>query len=68
MEDLLKNVILPNEDFEIAHQWSGISGVRNNKSPVVTQWSENVLCRVRLSGVEIAIESLIRTELADLTA
>jgi glycine/D-amino acid oxidase-like deaminating enzyme len=66
LEDLLKNVILPNQDFRIAHRWSGIMGVGNSKKPVVLQLSENVFCGVRLGGMGVAIGSLIGTELADL--
>ncbi|OXG07750.1 glycine/D-amino acid oxidase-like deaminating enzyme [Flavobacterium araucananum] len=66
LEDLLKNVILPNQDFQIAQRWSGIMGVGNSKNPVVTQLSENVFCGVRLGGMGVAIGSLIGTELADL--
>jgi glycine/D-amino acid oxidase-like deaminating enzyme len=66
LEELLKNVILPNQDFQIAHRWSGIMGVGNSKNPVVSQLSENVFCGVRLGGMGVAIGSLIGTELADL--
>jgi glycine/D-amino acid oxidase-like deaminating enzyme len=66
LEDLLKNVILPNQEFQIAHRWSGIMGVGNSKNPIVTQLSENVFCGVRLGGMGVAIGSLIGTELADL--
>ncbi|MGO4771580.1 NAD(P)/FAD-dependent oxidoreductase [Flavobacterium sp. W22_SRS_FK3] len=66
LEDLLKNVILPNQDFQIAHRWSGIMGVGNSKKPIVSQLSENVFCGVRLGGMGVAIGSLIGTELADL--
>jgi glycine/D-amino acid oxidase-like deaminating enzyme len=66
LEDLLKNVILPNQDFLIAHRWSGIMGVGNSKKPVVAQLSENVFCGVRLGGMGVAIGSLIGTELAEL--
>ncbi|PIF31686.1 glycine/D-amino acid oxidase-like deaminating enzyme [Flavobacterium sp. 9] len=66
LEDLLKNVILQYQDFQIAHRWSGIMGVGNSKSPVVTQLSENVFCGVRLGGMGVAIGSLVGTELADL--
>ncbi|PIF70098.1 FAD-binding oxidoreductase [Flavobacterium plurextorum] len=66
LEELLKNVILPNQDFKIAHRWSGIMGVGNSKSSVVAQLSENVFCGVRLGGMGVAIGSLIGTELADL--
>jgi glycine/D-amino acid oxidase-like deaminating enzyme len=66
LEKLLKDVILPNQNFEIEHRWSGIMGVGNSKNPIVSQLSENVYCGVRLGGMGIAIGSLIGTELADL--
>lgn len=66
LEDLLKNVILPNQDFQIAHRWSGIMGIGNSKNPLVEQLSENVYCGVRLGGMGVAIGSIIGTELADL--
>ena len=66
MEDLLKNVILPNQNFQIAHRWSGIMGIGSSKKPIVTQLSENVFCGVRLGGMGVAIGSLIGKELADL--
>src|SRR3970040_297766 len=66
LEQLLKEVILPNQDFKIAHRWSGIMGIGNSKNPIVSQLSENVYCGVRLGGMGVAIGSLIGTELADL--
>lgn len=66
LEQLLKEVILPNKKFEIAHRWSGIMGIGNSKNPIVSQLSENVYCGVRLGGMGVAIGSLIGTELADL--
>ena len=66
MEDLLKNVILPNQEFKIAQRWSGIMGIGTHKNPIVTQLSENVYCGVRLGGMGVAIGSIIGKELADL--
>ncbi len=66
LENLLKEVILPYHDFEIAHRWSGIMGIGNSKNPIVSQLSENVYCGVRLGGMGVAIGSLIGQELADL--
>ncbi|SEP74913.1 NAD(P)/FAD-dependent oxidoreductase [Flavobacterium urocaniciphilum] len=66
LEDLLKNVILPNTPFEIEHRWSGIMGVGNQKKPIVEQISNNVYCGVRMGGMGVAIGSLIGKELADL--
>ena len=66
LEQLLKEVILPKNDFQIAHRWSGIMGMGNSKNPIVSQLSANVYCGVRLGGMGVAIGSLIGTELADL--
>ena len=66
LEELLKEVILPNRDFKIEHRWSGIMGIGNSKNPIVSQVSQNVYCGVRLGGMGVAIGSLIGTELADL--
>ncbi|NRT14186.1 glycine/D-amino acid oxidase-like deaminating enzyme [Flavobacterium sp. 28A] len=66
LEQLLKEVILPNQDFKVAHRWSGIMGIGNSKNPIVSQLSENVYCGVRLGGMGVAIGSLIGKELADL--
>lgn len=66
LEQLLKEVVLPQQDFQIAHRWSGIMGIGNSKNPIVSQLSDNVYCGVRLGGMGVAIGSLIGTELADL--
>jgi glycine/D-amino acid oxidase-like deaminating enzyme len=67
LENLLKEVILPNQKFAIQHRWSGIMGMGESKNPIVEQLSENVFCGVRLGGMGVAIGSLIGKELAELT-
>ncbi len=66
LETMLQEVILPNQEFKIAHRWSGIMGIGGHKNPIVKQITNNVYCGVRLSGMGIAIGSLIGKELADL--
>jgi len=66
LEQLLREIILPNTEFEIAHRWSGIMGMGSQKRPVVEQLSAHVYCGVRLGGMGIAIGSKIGQELADL--
>jgi len=66
LESLLKEVILPNQEFEIAQQWSGIMGVGNQKKAIVKQVSNNVYCGVRLGGMGVAVGSLIGKEVAGL--
>lgn len=66
LEYLLSNVILPHQEYKIAHRWSGIMGVGNSKKPIVSQLSQHVYCGVRMGGMGVAIGSLIGKELADL--
>jgi glycine/D-amino acid oxidase-like deaminating enzyme len=66
LEQMLKEIILPNHEFKIAHRWSGIMGLGAHKKPIVEQLSNNVYCGVRLGGMGVAIGSLIGQELADL--
>ena len=66
LESLLKEVILPNREIEIAHRWSGIMGVGNQKKAIVKQVSNNVYCGVRLGGMGVAIGSLIGKEISEI--
>ena len=64
MEQLLKEVVLPNTPFEIDRRWSGIMGIGQQKKPIVKQLSDNTYCGIRLGGMGVAIGSLIGNELA----
>lgn len=66
LEELLRSTILPDTPFEIEHRWSGIMGMGAQKVPVIKQISDHVFCGVRLSGMGVAIGSLVGHELADL--
>jgi gamma-glutamylputrescine oxidase len=66
LEDLLKNVILPDTNFEIDYRWSGIMGVGKQKKPIVKKLFSNVYCGVRLGGMGVAIGSSIGNQLANL--
>ncbi len=66
LENLLKEVILPNTPFTVERRWSGIMGMGEAKSPVIKKLSDNVGCGVRLGGMGVAIGSLVGRELADL--
>ena len=66
LENLLKEIILPNIPFEIDYRWSGIMGVGNQKKAIVKQLKNNVFCGVRLGGMGVAIGSLVGKELAEL--
>jgi glycine/D-amino acid oxidase-like deaminating enzyme len=66
LESLLKEVILPDYNYEIDCNWSGIMGMGKSKNPIVERLSNHVYCGVRLGGMGVAIGSLVGTELADL--
>ena len=67
LEDVLKNVILPNQPFEIDQRWTGIMGVGQTKVPIVKQLSENVFCGVKLGGMGVAIGAQVGKDLANLS-
>ena len=66
LESLLRTTILPRNEFQITHRWSGIMGVGSQKNPIIKQLSEHTYCGIRLGGMGVAIGSLVGKELADL--
>lgn len=66
LENLLRNVILPDIPFEIEQTWSGIMGVGDLKKPILKQLSNNVACGVRLGGMGVAIGATVGRQLANL--
>ncbi len=55
LDELLKEMILPNQKFEIEHRWTGIMGVGSEKKPIIKFVSKNILAAVRMGGMGIAI-------------
>ena len=66
LTDLLKNVILPNQQFSIEYNWSGIMGVGQTKAPIIEKIDERIAVGVRLGGMGVAIGSLVGKELSEL--
>ncbi|WP_408029765.1 NAD(P)/FAD-dependent oxidoreductase [Tenacibaculum xiamenense] len=66
LEEILREIILPNQNIEIEHRWSGIMGVGSKKKAIVKQVSNNVYCGIRLGGMGVAIGSIVGKELAEL--
>jgi gamma-glutamylputrescine oxidase len=66
LQNMLANMILPNQNYTIDHVWSGIMAFGENKSPIVKQVSENIFCAVRLGGMGVAIGSLVGKEVVEL--
>lgn len=63
---LLRRVICPGHDIEVDAWWTGILGTGPVKYPIVEKVSENVAVAVRLSGMGVAIGTLIGQEGAEL--
>lgn len=66
LQNLLKEVILPNTPHEIDYTWAGIMGVGQTKDTIVKHYSNNIVCAVRMGGMGVAIGTLIGQEAADL--
>jgi len=66
LKNLLKEVILPNTKHEIEQTWAGIMGVGKTKESIVKNYSENIVCSVRMGGMGVAIGTIVGQEAADL--
>lgn len=66
--DLLHNTIAPGIPVEVDHWWTGILGLGPVKKPIIARASDNVVVAVRLSGMGVAIGSLVGKEGAELVA
>ncbi len=59
LEKLLRENILPGQNFTIEQRWSGIMGVGSEKKPIIQHVSQNVVCAVRMGGMGVAIGGLV---------
>jgi glycine/D-amino acid oxidase-like deaminating enzyme len=63
---MLKTMICPGMPVEVDTWWTGILGLGPVKKPIVERYSKNVVVAVRLSGMGLAIGTLIGQEGADM--
>ncbi len=66
LQQLLSEVILPNQPVDIQTRWSGIMGFGSQQAPIVKQVSEHVFCAVKMQGMGVALGSLVGEEVAQL--
>lgn len=66
LENFLKEIVLPNQDFKISRRWSGIMAMGAEKSPIVKQLSPRKFCAVRLSGMGVALAPKIGEIVAEM--
>jgi gamma-glutamylputrescine oxidase len=68
LKEMLSTIVLPNTEFSIAYEWSGIMGVGKTKAPIVDRIDQHIAVGVRMGGMGVAIGSLVGEELAGLFA
>ena len=64
--DLLENVVCPHHPVVIDSWWTGILGLGPEKKPIVAHISTHVTAAIRLSGMGVAIGTLVGQQGADL--
>ncbi len=62
LEDLLYKVVCPGQSVEVDTWWTGILGLGPVKKPIVEKVSNNVVVAIRLSGMGVAIGTLVGQE------
>ncbi len=62
---LLKTIICPHYPVKVDAWWTGILGLGPVKKPIVERYSKNVVVAVRLSGMGVAIGTLVGEEGAE---
>lgn len=63
---LLHEVVCPSQEVEVEAWWTGILGLGPVKKPIIERVSPNVAVSVRLSGMGVAIGTLVGQEGAEL--
>lgn len=64
LEFYLAEMIAPNQQYTIEHQWQGIMAFGKNKQPIVQKLSDRQLVGARLNGMGIALGSKIADDLS----
>ena len=66
LEQFLYKHLISKSSVKIEYQWSGIIGIGSYKLPIIKAISPRLFVGVRLSGMGIALASLIGEELSDM--
>jgi len=60
----IREMIIPNNGYEVIHQWSGIMAFGEVKSPIIQELENGIFVGVRLGGMGVAIGSMVGEILA----
>lgn len=66
LQNILDEIIMPNQDVEIDYNWSGIMGVGTSKQPIVKKIADNVYVGIRMGGMGVAIGAAVGQQLSEL--
>jgi glycine/D-amino acid oxidase-like deaminating enzyme len=66
LEQMLREIILPRQKFEVEQRWSGIMGLGTTKSTIIKKLSPRIYCAVRMGGMGVAIGTLVGEQCAEL--
>jgi glycine/D-amino acid oxidase-like deaminating enzyme len=68
LDILLRDTILPGQEFRVAQRWSGIMGFAEDKQPIVRGISERIVLGFGCNGMGVALGADIAAETAALLA
>jgi len=66
LEKILREVILPDQEFKIDMRWSGTMGMGDSKKYIAKRLSDKVYCAVRFGGMGVALASSVSKSLVEL--
>jgi len=66
LTSFLEQRIMNDEDVEIDHWWSGILGIGEKKTPIISRYADQIYLAVRLGGMGVAIGTSVGKQLAEL--
>jgi glycine/D-amino acid oxidase-like deaminating enzyme len=57
LDEMMTDIILPHQNFEVDMRWSGIMGIGTEKNPIIKWISKNVAVALRCNGMGVALGS-----------
>lgn len=64
LHNYLQNMIIPGQEYEVDHVWSGIMAFGKTKQPLIQKIDNKIVAGVRLGGMGVAIGTIVGEKLA----